>query len=105
MPALKQRLTGNEVRQLRDALVEAFSPEDLRQVVFYGTDREFHNWVNTEQTLPGKVFELILAADRKGKLESLFRAALKENPIAGLRCAMGQVLQNASRAEDLESIV
>ncbi len=52
MSLLKQRLTGNEVRQLRDAVVDAFDFGDLQQVVFFSTNKRIAEWIDVAQTWP-----------------------------------------------------
>jgi Effector-associated domain 1 len=72
-------MTGAQVRALRDALCEAFTPETLRQMLRTELDRRLE-----VLTPPGDfqavVFDLIEAADREGWAEDLVRGARRANP-------------------------
>src|SRR5262245_17546491 len=104
--ALKNCLTGYEARQLRDALLSAFSLGELKELVRFELDEQLGNVVNTSQTNKQITLELVDWADRQNKLKKLFEGALKEvpgNPV--LRQAVAEVLNVQARAEHLEALV
>ena len=72
-------MTGAQVKALRDALCEAFTPDSLRQMLRTELDRQLDTLAG-----PGNfravVFELIEAADREGWSGLLLRGARHANP-------------------------
>jgi V8-like Glu-specific endopeptidase len=106
MSALTKRLTGYEARQLRDALLSAFSFGEFEMFVRLALDEPLHNIVNTARPLPQVALDVVDWADRQNKLRRLFEGALREVPgNRDLRQAVGEVLNAEARGEDLEAIV
>jgi hypothetical protein len=106
MPVLNQRLTGDEVRQLRDALLGAFSPGELRQVAFFALSVRIGDVIDLAQPFAGQTFDLILWADRQGRLRALFEYARAEVPgNRELQRAVGEVVNSIARGDDVEAIV
>ena len=74
------RLTGPELRQVHDAIVQAFSLPDLAQVFQFVFDQPLAVAVNVNQPLGSATFELLNWAQQRGQLAQLLRALGKERP-------------------------
>ena len=74
------RLTGPELRQVHDAIVQAFSLPDLAQVFQFVFDQPLAVAVNVNQPLGSATLDLLNWAQQRGQLAQLLRALGKERP-------------------------
>ncbi|MEC4814957.1 MAG: effector-associated domain EAD1-containing protein [Scytonema sp. PMC 1069.18] len=73
------KLTGQQRKQLQDALVDAFSNlSSLERMLSYELDKNLHTIANGSN-LKETVFILIKTAESQGWIENLVRAARKDN--------------------------
>jgi hypothetical protein len=72
-------MTGAQVKALRDALCEAFTPDSLRQMLRTELDRQLDTLAGP-RNFQAVVFELIETADREGWSGLLLRGARHANP-------------------------
>jgi hypothetical protein len=73
-------LTGDQARQLHDAILSAFSRSDLEQLIRHELN-EGLDAIAGSGPLSEVVFELILWADQRGRTEELIRAVQRARPV------------------------
>lgn len=72
-------LDGKTIQELQDALLSAFSADELTRVVRINLDENL-DAIAGDDNLSQIVFELITWADRRGRLDELIRGASNVNP-------------------------
>ena len=72
-------LSGEQIEGLIDALIAAFSRDELQRMTHIELD-VFYDTVVSNGTLTSQVYELISWAQRNGRIEDLVRGARDQNP-------------------------
>ena len=72
-------LTSVQVTQIRDALLDGYAPDELRELVKLGLDENLHDIVSDGSNQRTVVFELIQWAERHNRVLDLIQAAREEN--------------------------
>jgi hypothetical protein len=67
------------VRLLKEALMHAFNEPELRELVKFGL-KENLDEITKAGTFSERTFQLVEWADRRGRLDELYQAALAKNP-------------------------
>ena len=89
--AAVDELTGPQLAQAQEVFLAAFSREELAQVVFFSVRRRYEEIV-ARGTFEDEVFELLLWADRQGKVADLVTTARSRNPSNGKLRRLAQSL-------------
>jgi ribosomal protein S16 len=72
-------LTGKQIKQIHDALLDGYNPDSLRRLVRLHLDENLHN-IAGGATFTDVVFTLLEWAERHGRVQELVQAAQAENP-------------------------
>lgn len=86
-------LSGNQKRQFRDALLDAFNRDSLEEMLEYELDVPLANIASTERPMPTIILEVIGWAERRGLTEELVQAAVKSNSTNKLLAAFAASLE------------
>ena len=73
-------LTGRQIRLIRDAILAAFQPGELREIIRIGMDERFETIVPTANPFRTQVFELVEWADRNGRVVELLKCVSDDRP-------------------------
>jgi hypothetical protein len=76
------RLTGPQVKLLRDAILSGFKLSELKQLVLFDLSKDLDE-ITTDTDKSTVVFELIEWAGRDGRTAELIRAVLVCSPKTG----------------------
>src|SRR5436190_12840956 len=72
-------MPGVSMKEIRDAILDAYGPLELRDSVRFLMNEPLHN-ITMAPTFPNQVFELIDWADRQGRDVELVQALAKDRP-------------------------
>ena len=72
-------LSGRQAKAFQDALLSAFDPSELKQLVYFSLDEDLHN-ITPGGDFRERTFELLRWTERKGYTEELIASAVKEVP-------------------------
>jgi Effector-associated domain 1/Trypsin-like peptidase domain len=74
-------LSGKQIKQLRDALADAFRyPEEFETMLHLGLNKRLNAYAADNLIYPDKIYRVIDKADAQDWIEELVRAALEANP-------------------------
>ncbi|MEU4564535.1 effector-associated domain EAD1-containing protein [Actinoplanes sp. NPDC023936] len=98
-------IDGVTARHLSEALLDAFLPDRLDQMLFYRLGKHRHR-ISMKSDYESIVFDLIMAADSEGWLPRLVTAARQSRPAhPGLVAVAGRLHLTAETGGHLESIL
>ena len=97
------KLNGRQTKALQQTLVAAFDLSSLRMLVRFELDERLET-ICADKNMNHVVFELIMWAERMGKMRLLIRAAHQENPNNSALKRFVQELARASREISSEKI-
>lgn len=105
MVAMPQPLTGPQIRQLRDAVLQAYpTPGSLTDLVLYGLSTRIDNVVEPGP-LNDRVRSLIIWTEAQGRTDELLNAALNDAPKNQILRRVASDLGMDGGAGQFESIV
>lgn len=73
-------LTKEQRKELRDALLSAFTPDTFAQMLSFGLDKTLNTLASTTASFDLVVFQVIAAAEKEGWVADLVQAAHDSNP-------------------------
>ncbi|MGW8877652.1 effector-associated domain EAD1-containing protein [Streptomyces mirabilis] len=97
-------MDGRVAHQFSEALLDAFLPEQLDQLLYYRLDKQRHR-ISMKTSYDAVVFDLIRAADSEGWLDQLVVAARQSRPAHASLFRFAQHRRLAVEADGLESIL
>ncbi|MEU5331306.1 effector-associated domain EAD1-containing protein [Streptomyces parvus] len=97
-------LDGRIAERFSEALMDAFQPEQLRQLLYYRLDKQLAR-ISMQSSYDAVVFDVLRAADSEGWLERLATAARQSRPAHAGLFVTAQNLGLAVDSSSLESIL